>query len=160
MLVDGDHTEAGARADLELAFAHLAPGGALIFDDIATRPIPELLGVWNDFARRHPNYLFLNDFTGNGTGIALRPPFDRLVKAVTGIAAKENSSISSDTKRILFVRTDSIGDAVLLLRCSNRSDENIPRPKFRRPLPAPHRRDLFIACLFPWIPLFVTKTKK
>jgi glycosyltransferase involved in cell wall biosynthesis/predicted O-methyltransferase YrrM/cyclopropane fatty-acyl-phospholipid synthase-like methyltransferase/Tfp pilus assembly protein PilF len=84
ILVDGDHTTAGARADLELTFAHLAPGGALIFDDICNQAHPELLGLWNEFARRHPDYLFLNDFAGAGTGVALRPPFDRLAEAVTG----------------------------------------------------------------------------
>ncbi|HXB58412.1 MAG TPA: methyltransferase domain-containing protein, partial [Candidatus Acidoferrales bacterium] len=147
MLVDGDHTEAGARADLELAFAHLAPGGALIFDDICHQAHPELLGVWNDFARRHPDYLFLNDFSGNGTGIALRPPFDRLVKAVTGLAPKKNSSISSDTKRILFVRTDSIGDAVLASSMLEPLRRKYPQAKIAV-LCQHHVADLFIACPF------------
>ena len=82
VLVDGDHSTTGARADLELAFAHLAPGGMLIFDDICNSAHPELRAVWDEFSRRHPDYLFINDHTGAGTGVAFCPPFNRLQAAV------------------------------------------------------------------------------
>jgi predicted O-methyltransferase YrrM len=47
ILVDGDHTQEGAEADLRDCFRLLEPGGALIFDDA----VPELLEVWRDVTR-------------------------------------------------------------------------------------------------------------
>ena len=84
ILVDGDHTADGARADLEIAFAHLAPGGALIFDDICNTAHLDLRDLWDEFARQHPDYLFLNDHSAAGTGVAFRPPFQLLTQAVAG----------------------------------------------------------------------------
>jgi predicted O-methyltransferase YrrM len=43
--VDGDHSEAGARADLATVLPRLKVGGALVFDDIAHVVHPELAGV-------------------------------------------------------------------------------------------------------------------
>ncbi len=82
ILVDGDHTAAGAEQDLEIAFAHLAPGGALIFDDIYNPAHCDLLDVWNRFVRRFPDHLFFTDKSGAGTAVAIRPPFDKLSAAI------------------------------------------------------------------------------
>lgn len=82
ILVDGDHTAEGARADLQIAFEHLAPGGALVFDDISHPAHPDLRAVWDEFERQYPDYLFINDASGNGTGVAFRPPFERLFARV------------------------------------------------------------------------------
>ncbi len=153
ILVDGDHTTAGARADLELTFAHLAPGGVLIFDDICHSAHPELLGLWNEFARRHTDCLFLNDFTGIGTGIALRPPFDRLAEAVTGQPNVTSSEKPTDplslgsTQRILFVRTDSIGDAVLASSMLEPLRRKYPQAKLTV-LCQQQVADLFLLCPF------------
>lgn len=52
--VDGDHSDEGARTDLENTVPHLAPGGFLFFDDITHPQHLTLLDVWNEFAARHP----------------------------------------------------------------------------------------------------------
>lgn len=78
ILVDGDHTAAGARTDLEHAFARVAPGGAVLFDDISHASHPELLGVWDGFKAARRGWLFVEDRSRSGIAIAVRPPFDRL----------------------------------------------------------------------------------
>ena len=78
ILVDGDHTPDGARADLEQAFSRVGPGGAILFDDISHPSHPELLGVWNEFKSARPDWLFAEDRARSGIAIAMRPPFDRL----------------------------------------------------------------------------------
>lgn len=78
IFIDGDHSYAGAKLDLELAFKHLAPGGALLFDDIAHISHPDLYPLWQEFKARHPEFLFIEDLSGNGTAVAFKPPFDRL----------------------------------------------------------------------------------
>jgi len=67
--VDGDHTEAGAWQDLEAVIPRLAPGGVLVFDDIAHPAHPYLLGVWQ---RALEQYSFLSsyEFTETGYGVA------------------------------------------------------------------------------------------
>jgi|GEM_PF-1671259 len=52
--VDGDHSDEGARIDLENTVAHLAPGGFLLFDDITHPKHLTLLNVWKEFVARHP----------------------------------------------------------------------------------------------------------
>jgi hypothetical protein len=51
--VDGDHSPAGARADLEAAREHLLPHGRLVFDDIAHPGHPWLRDVADEFASAH-----------------------------------------------------------------------------------------------------------
>ncbi len=80
--IDGDHTEDGARRDLEVAFARVAPGGAIVFDDLRHPSHPELLGVWQSFKADRPDWLFVEDQRRNGTAVAVRPPFDRLGRAL------------------------------------------------------------------------------
>ena len=42
IFVDGDHTYAGAKLDVDICFRHLSDGGALVFDDISHPSHPEL----------------------------------------------------------------------------------------------------------------------
>jgi hypothetical protein len=49
ILVDGDHTEEGARQDLQDCWPLLMPGGLLVFDDLSHPSHPELLSVFHDF---------------------------------------------------------------------------------------------------------------
>ncbi len=84
MLVDGDHSDEGARKDLEIAFAHVAPGGAVVFDDTRNSAHPGLQGVWDSFKALHPGFLFIEDSHRTGTAVAFRPPFDRIATAVAG----------------------------------------------------------------------------
>lgn len=51
--VDGDHSEAGGLMDLEDTFPLMAPGGVILFDDIAHPKHPYLKEVAEKFARQH-----------------------------------------------------------------------------------------------------------
>lgn len=55
ILVDGDHSEAGALDDLKNVIPHLAPGGVLVFDDIAHPQHRYLLNVWRKALELFPN---------------------------------------------------------------------------------------------------------
>lgn len=71
--VDGDHSEAGARADLETVMPRLKVGGALIFDDISNPSHPELAGVWHDVVASRLGYsTFTFSELGFGVGVAIR----------------------------------------------------------------------------------------
>lgn len=48
VLIDGDHSEGGCRADLELVAGH---GRILAFHDIVSEPTPGVRKVWADFKR-------------------------------------------------------------------------------------------------------------
>ena len=109
MLVDGDHSDAGARRDLEVAFAHVAPGGAIVFDDTRNSAHPGLQSVWDEFKNLRPEFLFIEDAHRTGTAVAFRPPFQRLAKAV-GIESgpAENADtyrFDSERKEQLLVRS-------------------------------------------------------
>lgn len=71
--VDGDHSEAGARADLEAVMPRLKIGGALVFDDISNPSHPGLAGVWRDVVASRQSYSTIT-FTelGFGVGVAIR----------------------------------------------------------------------------------------
>lgn len=83
IFIDGDHTYEGAKQDLDLAFMHLAPSGALLFDDIFHPSHPELYPLWNEYKQKFPEYLFIEDRSGNGTACAFKPPFTHLKKIGT-----------------------------------------------------------------------------
>ena len=101
-LVDGDHTDDGARADLDAVFARLAPGGAIVFDDIAHPSHPGLRDVWHEQQSTRPDWLFLEDLAGNGTGLAVRPPLDHLARRLAMhtpdacVAALAHAAIGSE----------------------------------------------------------------
>lgn len=71
--VDGDHSEAGARADLETVLPRLKIGGALVFDDVSNPAHPELAGVWTDLFTRYTKFsAFTFTEIGYGVGFAIR----------------------------------------------------------------------------------------
>jgi len=67
--VDGDHSEAGAYADLCNVIPRLAPGGILVFDDISHPAHPYLLNCWQRATAVHPN-LLTYEYVETGYGIA------------------------------------------------------------------------------------------
>ncbi|OGU33616.1 MAG: hypothetical protein A2068_10115, partial [Ignavibacteria bacterium GWB2_35_6b] len=77
IVVDGDHTYAGAKEDLLITFEHLNEGGALVFDDIIHSSHKELRDLWNEFKEEKHDYIFIEELSGSGTGIAIKPPFDK-----------------------------------------------------------------------------------
>lgn len=71
--VDGDHSSAGARADLKTVLPRLRVGGVLVFDDTRHRHHPDLFGVWSSTVaadRRYACWGF--DDVGYGVALAVR----------------------------------------------------------------------------------------
>lgn len=115
--VDGDHTYEGAKKDLDITFAHLSPGGALLFDDISHPSHPELYPLWEEYKHRFPDYLFIEDRSGNGTACAFKPPFTRLEKFLQDATKSSVSSLRLGTapfseKDIQETKTTSGGTPV------------------------------------------------
>jgi len=67
--VDGDHSETGARIDLENVLPRLAPGGVLVFDDVSHPDLPHMLSLWRSVTSRH-RALETFEFTDAGYGVA------------------------------------------------------------------------------------------
>lgn len=67
--VDGDHSEAGAYADLSTVVPRLALGGILVFDDIAHPDHRYLMQVWRKILEQYPD-LSGYEFTEIGYGVA------------------------------------------------------------------------------------------
>ncbi len=71
--VDGDHTEDGARADIEAVLARIAVGGALVFDDIRHPRHPWLERVWDETVAALPSFASAKFVeVGHGVALALR----------------------------------------------------------------------------------------
>ncbi len=71
--VDGDHTEAGARADLETVLPKLALGGIIVLDDITHPQHQYLETVWDDLIGNHPSYSSAKyRDLGYGVAVAIR----------------------------------------------------------------------------------------
>jgi glycosyltransferase involved in cell wall biosynthesis/SAM-dependent methyltransferase len=96
--IDGDHSYDGAKLDLEIAFAHLAPGGALLFDDIRHNGCPELGPLWNEFKAKFPDYIFIEDYSGTGTGIGFKPPFTKIATFLLS----QDKSIYANKSQVSF----------------------------------------------------------
>lgn len=71
--VDGDHTLAGAREDLETVVARLKIGGALVFDDVCSQYHPYLSALWDEFTADVTRWAsWRYDEAGFGIGFALK----------------------------------------------------------------------------------------
>lgn len=70
--VDGDHSDRGARRDLEDVLPRLRIGGCVVFDDISHPAHPGLLRVWRSATadRRYATWEF--DDVGYGVALAIR----------------------------------------------------------------------------------------
>lgn len=74
--LDGADLGEAAHRAFEVASAHLAPGGALVVSGVYNQS--NIRGLWLDFKAKCSDYLFLEQHYNHGTGIAIRPPFDKL----------------------------------------------------------------------------------
>lgn len=85
--VDGDHTEDGARRDLEVVLPRVAVGGVLVFDDIRHPQHPWLERVWDEVVGAHPAFLACKYVeVGHGVAFAIRrdPDSDELLRVRGG----------------------------------------------------------------------------
>ncbi|OYP37525.1 class I SAM-dependent methyltransferase [Rhodopirellula sp. MGV] len=71
--VDGDHSEDGARADLETVLPRLSVGGVIVLDDITHPQHRYLENVWDDVIGNHPDFSSAKyDDLGYGVAVAVR----------------------------------------------------------------------------------------
>jgi len=72
ILVDGNHERGAARQDLENVIKMFAPGGILIFDDIAEDGC-NLKDVWESFKKDHPEeFYYIENYDGKGIGVGVK----------------------------------------------------------------------------------------
>ena len=76
--VDGDHSEEGARRDIQNIMERLKLGGLLLFDDICHPQHDYLNGVWDDLVGKHEDFESVK-YTeiGNGIALAVRKKFSK-----------------------------------------------------------------------------------
>jgi len=74
ILVDGDHSKAAAREDLESVHSLVATGGVIVFDDISDAPGEcGLIDVWQQFKEEHESeYEWHQNMAGKGVAWAFR----------------------------------------------------------------------------------------
>ena len=74
ILIDGDHTKAVARQDLESAHKLCDKGGTICFDDVSPAPGEcALIDVWQDFETNHEReYEFNVNMVGKGVAWAVK----------------------------------------------------------------------------------------
>ena len=73
VLVDGDHSDDGARADLTNAWPLVQDRGTLLFHDICHPAHPGLRRVWREFVNSLSDCWETNEFLeGHGVGSALK----------------------------------------------------------------------------------------
>jgi predicted O-methyltransferase YrrM len=71
ILVDGDHSEAGATQDLMETYEHLAPYGYLVFDDITHPVYPFLQAVARRFIEAHHEFRLALETLDQGSGLSI-----------------------------------------------------------------------------------------
>ncbi|NOK60612.1 MAG: class I SAM-dependent methyltransferase [Chloroflexi bacterium AL-W] len=67
--VDGDHSEEGAKIDIENVLPRLKVGGVLVFDDISHPQFPWLERAWDDLIGKNPDFVS-EKYTEVGHGVA------------------------------------------------------------------------------------------
>lgn len=76
--IDGQHTEAAARHDVESWLSKLAPGGILLMHDVCVRTRGfGVWKVWHDLRGRGRSFTFEN---GPGLGVWQKPPAQQLIQ--------------------------------------------------------------------------------
>ncbi|MBN2272083.1 MAG: glycosyltransferase, partial [Sedimentisphaerales bacterium] len=130
--VDGDHSEAGAWEDLQDAVELLGDEGAIVFDDIIHPDHLFLNGLVDRLVEKYPFFqVLINSEQDNGCAVFLKKIDPAELLQERGVEASHSKtgcnepvvggelpiatdiSCGAKVKNILWVRTDSIGDAVL-----------------------------------------------
>jgi predicted O-methyltransferase YrrM len=94
--VDGDHSEEGARIDLENVLPRIRVGGVLVFDDIRHPKHPWLERVWEEVVESNTNFLSAKyTEVGHGVAFAIRRDTDTKIDAVKGAANLRTQQLSS-----------------------------------------------------------------
>ncbi|MGB3192154.1 MAG: class I SAM-dependent methyltransferase, partial [Limnoraphis sp.] len=113
--IDGDHTYLGAKLDLDVAFAHLAPGGVLVFDDTYHHAHPELNILWREYQEKYKDCIFVEDSYGTGTSLLFKPPFTKIFEYIDSNSDKFNDEKQTHEKLIVKSLDDS-GMTVSILK--------------------------------------------
>lgn len=71
ILVDGDHSAAGARQDLDECWPLLQSGGLLVFDDLMHPSHPELFEVWRQFYTTTPDAWMVYEDVAHPMGVGV-----------------------------------------------------------------------------------------
>jgi hypothetical protein len=97
--VDADHTEAGARLDLENVLHRLKVGGVLVFDDIAHPQFPWLERTWDEVVASNTNFVCAKyTEVGHGVAFAIRRDLDAGVDVIKGLGAARLAQVSRQLK--------------------------------------------------------------
>jgi predicted O-methyltransferase YrrM len=97
--VDGDHSEAGARLDLEHVLPRLKIGGVLVFDDIAHPQFPWLERAWDEVIGANTNFASAKYAeVGHGVAFAIRRDAGARVDGVRGTADTRLGRLSAQLK--------------------------------------------------------------
>jgi predicted O-methyltransferase YrrM len=69
IVVDGDHTEAGADQDLRDTFPRVARGGVLVFDDLMHPSHRYLLNIWRRWTQKLSDQFTFAEYLDDGLGV-------------------------------------------------------------------------------------------
>jgi predicted O-methyltransferase YrrM len=97
--VDGDHTEEGARIDLENVLPRLKVGGVLVFDDISHPAFPWLERAWDDVVGSNRNFVCAKyTEVGHGVAFAIRRDADMYFDEIRGDRDDRLGQLSAQLK--------------------------------------------------------------
>ncbi len=107
--VDGDHTEDGARADIECVLPRIAIGGALVFDDIRHPRHPWLERVWDECVAALPGFACAKFVEiGHGVALALRRDADDPRLALRGSGHERAAAMARALQELRAKRDERI----------------------------------------------------
>jgi predicted O-methyltransferase YrrM len=94
--VDGDHSQEGARIDLENVLPRVKVGGVLVFDDICHPQHPWLDRAWDEVVGSNPNFISEKYAeVGHGVAFAIRRYTDEEIDAVRGSGVERRTKLSA-----------------------------------------------------------------
>lgn len=105
ILVDGDHSTAGVKADFETYGPLVKPGGLIVFDDYGSATWPGIQPYVDETVRNHPDWIWIGGEYrtailakhADGATAKIRAPASRRPRAKAG-AAKSTAAKKAPTK--------------------------------------------------------------